>query len=65
MSSNRFAIDPKKKKDKATLNQHIKQLEKALKKANGLIYGLNTMIDYAEKELKVSVRKKRGSKQSS
>jgi hypothetical protein len=58
------AIDPKKKNDKAALNQQIKQLEKALEKANVLIYGLNAMIDYAEKELKVPVRKKRGSKQS-
>lgn len=56
------AIDPKKKNDKAALNQQIKQLEKALEKANVLIYGLNAMIDYAEKELKVPVRKKRGSK---
>jgi transposase len=30
-----------------------------------MIYGLNAMIDYAEKELKVPVRKKRGTKQSS
>jgi hypothetical protein len=37
-------------------------LEKALKKANVLIYGLNSMIDYAEKELKVPVRKKHGTK---
>jgi transposase-like protein len=59
------AIDPKKKNDKVALNQQIKQLEKALAKANVLIYGLNSMIDYAEKELKVPVRKKRGSKQSS
>jgi transposase-like protein len=58
------AIDPKKKNDKAALNQQVKQLEKALEKANVLIYGLNAMIDYAEKELKVPVRKKRGSKQS-
>ena len=38
------------------------QLEKALEKANVLIFGLNSMIDYAEKELKVPVRKKRGTK---
>jgi len=55
-------IDPKKKKDNTALKQHIIQLEKALEKANVLIYGLNAMIDYAEKELKVPVRKKRGSK---
>lgn len=55
-------IDPKKQKDNTALKQHIMQLEKALEKANVLIYGLNAMIDYAEKELKVPVRKKRGSK---
>ncbi len=58
-------MDPKKKKDPAALKQQIRQLEKSLEKANVLIYGLNAMIDYAEKELKVPVRKKRGSKQSS
>jgi hypothetical protein len=56
------AIDPKRKKDTAVLKQHIRQLEKALEKANVLIYGPDAMIDYAEKELKVPVRKKRGSK---
>jgi predicted RND superfamily exporter protein len=55
-------MDPRKKKDPAALKQRIKQLEKALEKANVLIYGLNSMIDYAEKELKVPVRKKRGTK---
>ena len=55
-------MDSKKKKDPAALKQRIKQLEKALEKANVLIYGLNSMIDYAEKELKVPVRKKRGTK---
>ena len=47
-----------RKKDPAALKQQIKQLEKALGKANVMIYGLNAMIDYAEKELKVPVRKK-------
>lgn len=59
------AMDPTKRKDPAALKLQIKQLEKALAKANVMIYGLNAMIDYAEKELKVPVRKKRGSKQSS
>jgi len=54
---------PKKRKDTAALKQRIKQLEKSLEKANVMIYGLNTMIDYAEKELKVPVRKKHGTKQ--
>lgn len=45
------------------LQDRIKELEKSLEKANVMIYGLNTMIDYAEKELKVPVRKKPGTKQ--
>lgn len=54
---------PKKKSDLKPLSNRIKQLEKALEKANVMIYGLNAMIDYAEKELKVPVRKKPGTKQ--
>ena len=53
----------KNKTDTPALKQRIKQLEKSLEKANVMIYGLNAMIDYAEKELKVPVRKKHGTKQ--
>jgi transposase-like protein len=64
----RGAIDlppmtPLKRKNTAALKQRVKQLEKSLEKANVMIYGLNAMIDYAEKELKVPVRKKHGTKQ--
>ena len=52
-----------KRRDTVVLKKRIKQLEKSLEKANVLIYGLNSMIDYAEKELKVPVRKKPGTKQ--
>ncbi|RYY49992.1 MAG: transposase [Chitinophagaceae bacterium] len=52
-----------KRKDTKALKRRIQQLEKSLDKANVLIYGLNAMIDYAEKELKVPVRKKPGTKQ--
>lgn len=55
-------MDPTKKNDPVAIKQRIKQLEKALEKANVLIYGLNAMIDYAEKDLKVPIRKKRGTK---
>ena len=55
-------MEPKKLKDTKALKQRIKQLEKSLEKANVMIYGLNTMIDYAEKELKVPLRKKHGTK---
>jgi hypothetical protein len=50
-------------KDTAALKRRIKDLEKALEKANVLIYGLNIMIDHEEMENKVAVRKKRGTKQ--
>jgi transposase-like protein len=56
-------MENNKRKDSKALKQRIKQLEKSLAKANVLIYGLNSMIDYAEKELKVPVRKKPGTKQ--
>lgn len=56
-------MESKNKKDTPALKQRIKQLEKSLEKANVMIYGLNAMIDYAEKELKVPVRKKHGTKQ--
>ncbi len=56
-------MQPNKRKDTPALKQRIKQLEKSLEKANVMIYGLNAMIDYAEKELKVPVRKKHGTKQ--
>ena len=56
-------MDPKKKNEIHATKQRIKQLEKALEKANILIYGLNSMIDYAEKEHKVPIRKKRGTRQ--
>lgn len=55
-------MQPKKHKDTPALQKRIKQLEKSLEKANVMIYGLNAMIDYAEKELKVPVRKKHGTK---
>ena len=55
-------MEPKKRKDSAALKNRIKVLEKSLEKANVMIYGLNAMIDYAEKALKVPVRKKHGTK---
>ena len=53
-------MQPKNKNDTPALKQRIKQLEKSLEKANVMNYGLSTMIDYAEKELKVPLRKKLG-----
>lgn len=40
------------------------ELLKALESAELKIQGLNTMIDLAEKELKISIRKKSGAGQS-
>ncbi len=57
------AMTEKEKQDIKALRRHIKELEKSLEHANVLIYGLNSMIDYAEKELKVPIRKKHGTKQ--
>lgn len=53
----------KEKQNLQTLQQRNKQLEKALKDANLMVLALNTMIDVAEEELKIPVRKKRGTKQ--
>ena len=56
-------MEKPKTKDTAELKKRIKDLEKALEKANVLIYGLNSMIDHAEKAHKVPIRKKGGTKQ--
>jgi hypothetical protein len=49
-------------KDTEALKRRIKDLEKALEKAYVFIYGLLIMIDHAERENKVAIRKKRGTK---
>lgn len=56
-------MEKPKTKDTAELKKRIKDLEKAIEKANVLIYGLNSMIDHAEKAHKVPIRKKGGTKQ--
>jgi len=56
-------MEKPKTKDSMLLKKRIKDLEKALEKANVMIYGLNAMIDHAEKETRVSIRKKGGTKQ--
>jgi len=50
------------KKDLKALQLRTKELEKSLKDANLMILVLNTMIDVAEKDLKIPIRKKRGTK---
>jgi transposase len=45
-------------------NQDIKALQKALEEAQLKIAALNTLIDVAEEQLKINIRKKPGAKQS-
>ena len=52
------------KQDLHALKQRNTELEQALQQANLLILALNTMIEVAEKELKLPIRKKSGTKQS-
>lgn len=44
------------------LRKRIKEMEKALEEAQVLIFGLNTMIDLAEEEYGIPIRKKSGTK---
>ncbi|MEG4323686.1 transposase [Microcoleus sp. Aus8_D3] len=50
-------------KESALQSDHIRQLERALEDANLKIIGLETMINIAEKDLKIDIRKKSGTKQ--
>ena len=52
------------KHDVTALKQRNVELAQALQEANLLILALNTMIEVAEKELNVPIRKKSGTKQS-
>lgn len=52
------------KKDLAAMKQRVQDLERSLSNANLKITGLEIMIDVAEKELGVNIRKKSGTKQS-
>jgi predicted nucleic acid-binding Zn-ribbon protein len=45
-------------------NQDIKALQKALEDAQLKVAALNTLIDVAEEQLKINIRKKPGAKQS-
>ena len=54
----------KQKQDLHALQQRNKELERAVKEANLMILALNSLIDVAEQDLKIPIRKKRGTKQS-
>ena len=49
--------------DNKKLEQRIKELEKQLEYAKMQNVAINTLVDVAESELKISIRKKSGSKQ--
>ena len=52
------------KRDVRALQQHNGELKEALQQANLLILALHTMIEVAEQELKLPIRKKSGAKRS-
>ena len=56
-------MSSKERADNKKLEQRIKELEKQLEYAKMKDVALNTLIDVAETELKISIRKKSGSKQ--
>ena len=53
------------KKNKRVLPTDVDTLQQALEQAELKIKALNTLIDVAEEQLKISIRKKSGAKQSS
>jgi transposase-like protein len=56
-------MTPQEKQEKALLEKRIKELEKALDYAKLKNIAVETMIDIAEKQFKISIRKKAGPKQ--
>lgn len=58
------AMKKELKDDPDAIKKRNRELEKALKEANLMILALNTMIDHAEKNLNIAIRKKRGTRQS-
>jgi len=58
-------LEMSKKPSDQLENDDVKALQKALEMANLKIKALDTMIDIAEEQLKIDIRKKSGAKQSS
>ena len=56
-------MSSKEKADNKALEKRIKELEKQLEHAQMKNIALNTLIDVAETEFKIPIRKKPGSKQ--
>jgi transposase len=57
-------ISPEEQEELSKMQERCKLLETALAQANLQITGLETMIDIAEKELQIDIRKKSGTRQS-
>lgn len=57
------SMTPQEKQEKAALEKRVKELEKALEMAKLKNVAIETMIDIAEEQLKISIRKKSGPKQ--
>lgn len=55
---------PQEKQELEVVKKRAKELEKALSHANLKIAALETMIDIAESDLNIKIRKKSGTKQS-
>ena len=56
-------MTPQEKQEKLLLEKRIKELEKALEYAKLKNIAVETMIDVAEEQFKISIRKKAGPKQ--
>jgi hypothetical protein len=52
------------KRDIQALQQHNSELKETLQQANLLVLALHTMIEVAEQELQLPIRKKSGTKRS-
>jgi transposase len=57
-------MTPEEEKELSQLKKRNEELAKSLKEASLRILGLETLIDVAEEELNIEIRKKPGSKQS-
>lgn len=58
------AMTEQEQKDHEALKKQNEELAKKLAYANLQVFGLQTMIEVAEKELQIDIRKKSGAKQS-
>jgi transposase-like protein len=57
------SMSPEEKAEKQSLERRIRELEKKLDTSVMHVRALNTFIDIAEEQLKISIRKKSGTKQ--